>query len=244
MDMTKNLLLMGVIVGVVVFWGTSLHARFSSFDTSALSKPVVIELFTSQSCSSCPPADENLAKLAENPNIIALSFHVTYWDHLSWKDTLSKKFATDRQRGYSRYAGKSRVYTPQMVVNGTQEFVGSRGGDIAKALNNAIPVEPIAVTSDENNILSVQLPALDKGSYTLWVAGVKDEHEQTIPSGENRGKTVAYKNAVIEYASAGKWDGEHKTVQLEGFDTPEINRYIVLAQESGYGPIKAAGQSK
>lgn len=241
--MTKNLLLIAVIAAIVMLGGTKLHARFGGFDTNAVTEPVVVELFTSQSCSSCPPADKNLEKLAENPNIIALGFHVTYWDHLSWKDTLSQKFATDRQRAYSRHVGKSRVYTPQMVVNGTREFVGSRSGDIASALSSPSAVKPIAVSMDTSNILTLELPALENGNYTLWVAGIQNSHEQNIPSGENRGRTVTYKNAVLDYASAGQWDGEKGTKQFEGFTTKGIDRYVVLAQENGYGPIKAAGQT-
>ncbi len=241
--MSKNLLLTGVIMGLIVFWATSLHARFGSFNTNDMNKPVVIELFTSQSCSSCPPADENLAKLAENPNVIALGFHVTYWDHLHWKDTLSHQFATDRQRAYSRYVGKSRVYTPQMIVNGTREFVGSRGGDIANALKAANTIEPITVSVSNDNILTIDLPTIENDTYTLWIAGIKHETTQSIGSGENSGKTVTYKNAVIEYASGGDWNGNGDTRQLEGFDNKEIDAYIVIAQKSGYGPINAAGQS-
>lgn len=243
-DMTKNYLLLGMIVAVIIFAANKLHARYSPFDTSEMNKPVVIELFTSQSCSSCPPADKNLSKLAQSPNIIALGFHVTYWDHLSWKDTLSKRFSTDRQRSYSRYSGKSRVYTPQMVVNGTREFVGSRGGDIAKALKNATPVEPLNVSIDGNNILTLILPELKEGDYTLWVAGIQNEHEQSIPSGENRGRTVTYTNAVLDYASAGQWNGKAETRQFEAFTAEGIDHYIVLAQEKGYGPIAAAGQTE
>lgn len=242
--MSKNLLLIGVIVGLIMFWATSLHARFGTFDTNDMNKPVVIELFTSQSCSSCPPADKNLTKLAESPNVIALGFHVTYWDHLHWKDTLSHQFATDRQRAYSRYAAKSRVYTPQMIVNGTREFVGSRGGDIDSALKSAQAVELIKATVSDDNILTIDLPAIKNDAYTLWVAGVKHETTQNIGSGENSGKTVTYTNAVIEYASGGSWDGNANTRQLEGFDNKEIDAYIVIAQKSGYGPIKAAGQTE
>lgn len=234
---------MGIIVGVIVLGATKLHARYGTFDTNVVNKPVVIELFTSQSCSSCPPADDNLAKLAENPNIIALGFHVTYWDYLHWKDTLSRQFATDRQRAYSRHVGKSRVYTPQMVVNGTREFVGSRGGDIAQALENSVTVEPITIGINTDGILTLELPDLPEGNYTLWINGIKDQKTQKITSGENGGRTVNYVNSVIEHASGGQWDGTSETRNLEGFKNPEIDKYIVLAQKSGYGPIAAAGQT-
>ena len=112
-------------------------ARFVDVDAGASQSPVVVELFTSQSCSSCPPADRNLGKLSENPNVIALGFHVTYWNHLHWEDTLSNEFSTKRQRSYAAAFRNGRVYTPQMVVNGEQEFVGSNGSKVNAALKKA-----------------------------------------------------------------------------------------------------------
>ena len=228
------------MIGALTFWTSSLRAQFGNLESDAIDKPVVVELFTSQSCSSCPPADKNLAKLSENPNVIALGFHVTYWNHLHWEDTLSHEFATKRQRAYSNYKRSSRVYTPQMIINGDEEFVGSRSGVLNRALGRAKKVEPIKI-SDNGDSLNVTLPDLKDGNYTLWLAGTKDTHTQEIPSGENRGRTVTYHNAVLHYEKAGNWDGsaQELSVNKPGGD---IDRYVILAQESGHGPIKAAGK--
>ena len=239
--MIKNIILFAVLIALFTFWNNELQAQFGNLETKDLDKPVVVELFTSQSCSSCPPADKNLAKLSENPNVIALGFHVTYWNHLHWKDTLSNQFSTDRQRAYARHKGNGRVYTPQMVVNGGDEFVGSRSGSIKSSLNRAQEVDPIQVAEDGDK-LTVTLPSLKDGNYTLWLAGTKDTHTQEIPSGENRGRTVTYHNAVLHYEKAGNWDGFPQELS---FDKPagDIDNYVVLAQEGGYGPIIAAGKN-
>ena len=241
--MIKNILVLGLVGVLVMFWGKSLHARFGDFDAQTIDGPVVIELFTSQSCSSCPPADKNLGELTQNPNVIALSFHVTYWNYLHWKDTLSHQFSTDRQRAYAAHIGKRRVYTPQMIVNGSREFVGSRGGDIANALENARPLQTININIRDDGTLSAQMPELEHGEYTIWIAGIKAQHQQNIKSGENGGKTVTYHNAVIEFTTLGEWDGHATEKKADMFENTDIDRYVVLAQKSGYGFIAAAGQS-
>ncbi|MCD8526513.1 MAG: DUF1223 domain-containing protein [Alphaproteobacteria bacterium] len=134
--------------------------------------PVVVELFTSQSCSSCPAADKVLKDIAQRPGVIALGFHVTYWDHLGWKDTLSKSFATERQRNYAAERSSSRVYTPQMVVNGGEEFVGSDKSRLSRAISKASALSTITVDRHPQK-LSLSLPELSGGPYMLWVYGVR-----------------------------------------------------------------------
>lgn len=202
----------------------------------------VVELFTSQSCSSCPPADHVLASIADDPNIIALSFHVTYWNYLHWKDTLSHEFATKRQRAIAAYQKSRRVYTPQMVVNGADEFVGSRTSPLNSALNRAAPVEIIDITRS-GETLTLSLPDAQTGNYTLWLAGVKNTHTQAIPSGENRGRTVTYRNAVLSFKSHGTWNGASDNRTITITPTDGVDHYVVLAQENSYGKILAAGRS-
>ncbi|MEM7650922.1 MAG: DUF1223 domain-containing protein [Pseudomonadota bacterium] len=208
-----------------------------------MDSPIVVELFTSQSCSSCPPADKNLAALSEDPKVIALGFHVTYWNHLHWEDTLSQQFATDRQRAYSRYKRSSRFYTPQMIVNGNEEFVGSRKSAIQNALKNAKPIQTIRL-SKNGGMLKAELPKLETDRYTLWLIGTKNSHTQEIPSGENRGRTVTYKNAVTQYKNLQSWDGEPQDIEINISDESVPDHYVLIAQKAGHGPIMAAGKTE
>jgi len=205
--------------------------------------PVVVELFTSQSCSSCPPADALLGELAKHDTIIALGCHVTYWDHLNWRDTLSRKFCTDRQRAYARQMGSLQVYTPQMVVNGDIEFVGSNRAKASQAIASTT-VQPIKLSLD-NDTLTATLPALTSGPalQTLWLFSTHSDHTQAIKSGENRGKTITYVNSVQTLEQLGTWSG---TAQTLSFPLPkgeaENPSYVLIAQPQGFGAITAAGR--
>lgn len=228
------------------FGGKTLHARFGDLDLSASSVPVVVELFTSQSCSSCPPADKVLSELADNPNVIALSCHVDYWDHLHWKDTLSQSFCTDRQRSYARAMNSRRVYTPQMVVNGRSEFVGSNRGQAGNVISKAQKtpnVKMIEIAKSGDDSVEITLPQLVKGGdYTVWIMGYNAPHTQSIPSGENRGRTVLYKNSVTALDTLGRWSGEGRTERFtlpKGTNTAGL---AVIAQDGTHGHIAAAGK--
>lgn len=216
-----------------------------------LKTPVVAELFTSQSCSSCPPADEVLGELAAIDNVIALGCHVTYWDHLNWKDTLSLPACTERQRAYAREQGSNRVYTPQMVINGRAEFVGSNRFDAQRRLDAAKgQVLPLALEW-MNGALSVSLPALKRPAQTeltLWLAAIGPDRTQSIRSGENRGRTLHYVHPVSALAPIGTWDGQAGTRTLpppDGFVTPDTEGLALLVHEGRTGgrtgPIRAAG---
>jgi hypothetical protein len=233
-----------LILGIfTIFGGNFSKAPLADDSDHTKDAPIVVELFTSQCCSSCPPADRNLGELSQNPNIIPLAFHVTYWNHLHWEDTLSREFSTQRQRAIARHKRSSRVYTPQMVINGSEEFVGSRSGRIRSGLKNAEKLENI-ILEKEGDTLHATLPTTTQANYTLWLAGVKSAHTQKIPSGENRGKTVTYHNTVLTLENIGHWNGasEARTIDLRP-PTPTIDHYVLLAQTGGYGEIVAAGKS-
>lgn len=216
-----------------------------------IQNPIVLELFTSQSCSSCPPADRLLGKLAQdNPNVIALSCNVTYWNHLHWKDILSREFCNTRQRSYVGELNARGAYTPQIVINGKHEMVGSSAGRINSALKTEIAsstVKPINLKLENKNTLEITLPnlqGLERGSdYTLLLLAHNSDHTQKIPSGENTGRTVEYTNPVEEITSLGKWDGSPKTFTSDISVLPNATGYVVLAQKnSATGKIRAAGK--
>lgn len=227
-----------------IFWSQYIYA---SLDDNLLSKneenPIVIELYTSQSCSSCPPADRILSEISDKPGVITLGFHVTYWDHLQWKDSLSRKFATERQHDYSDKAGGRRVYTPQMIVNGTTQFVGSNKGDLAKAIKDSRPVLPLSIARDRNYI-NINLPNIQnfKGSAHIWLYALQKNYTQTMPSGENKGKTVNYSSAVLYEESLGRWNGIQKITSTPVPKINNIDSLVVLVQQDAHGPIIAAGR--
>lgn len=212
-----------------------------SVPDGAVDTLTVVELFTSQSCSSCPPADKLLGEIGNNPNVITLGFHVTYWDHLHWKDTLSQEFSTNRQRAYANAKSRGRVYTPQMIVNGGAQFVGSSRGKLQNALNNSQTIKSLQL-SKEGNDFTFQAPEMPLGKYHVWIYGTQKEHTQSIPSGENRGRTVTYHNAVKAEIDGGTWDGKAQSFTFEALQGNQIDEVTVIIQKDGYGDIVAAGK--
>jgi len=245
--MRHKLLFLPFLIAIV---GLSMLGQRGSVDAAnpvpapAHKAPVVVELFTSQSCSSCPPADALLGELAKHDNVIALGCHVTYWDHLNWRDTLSRKFCTERQRAYARHMGANQVYTPQMVVNGTVQFVGSNRAKASQAIASST-VQPIKLERTDTNTLTATLPVLAGGPalQTLWMMRTHSEHTQAIKSGENRGKTITYVNSVETLEQVGTWSGSAQTLS---FPLPkgeaENPSFTLIAQPQGFGGITAAGR--
>jgi len=209
--------------------------------------PAVIELFTSQGCSSCPPADALLGELAEKPDFVALSFSVDYWDYLGWHDTLASPSNSERQRNYAKARGDGRVYTPQMVVDGVAHV---NGGDEA-ALKAAVAVAekrlahvkvPIAMHADGDTLV-VDVGAAPEGSdkraATIWLAVAKEVEKVEIARGENRGRDLSYHHAVRELSPIGMWQGEAITLRLPLKDLKTMGGdcLFALLQVEDYGPI-------
>ncbi len=167
----------------------------------------VVELFTSQGCSSCPPADRVLQGLASRPGVIALGFHVDYWDSLGWKDTLDSSANTTRQQAYASHFGSNQVYTPQAVVDGEADAVGSNSGAIAGLMKNALPVD-VAINGKTVSVGS------GSGSATLWRVDYTRHASVKIARGENRGSTIAYVNAVRGMTRLGAWSGKEEQYSL------------------------------
>lgn len=219
---------------------------FSAKAQENTSAPIVLELFTSQSCSSCPPADKILDELADSDeNIIALSCNVTYWNHLHWEDTLSQDFCTTRQRNYVNGFGKRSAYTPQLVINGEYEMVGSRGRKINKTIDdikNSDGLKRISLERDNKN-LTINLPTLSKSQYVVTLLHHGARHTQSIPSGENRGRTVNYTNPVQAIEILGTWDGEGNVATYDLNDVVDSKAIVVLVHKgSPTGEIVAAGK--
>jgi hypothetical protein len=184
-----------------------------SSPASAGARPVVVELFTSQGCSSCPPADALLAELARRDDVIALGFHISYWDGLAWKDPFSSQSSTDRQRAYARLFDLGQVYTPQMVVDGAREMVGSDRVKVEAALHDARPeaIAPVTFVADRR---SVTIGAGD-GRGSVLLVRFAQERTTRVAGGENARRTLQDANAVESLVSLGSWDGSPLRFAIE-----------------------------
>jgi hypothetical protein len=191
--------------GVIVGLGLAVALTAAGHAQEA---PTVVELFTSQGCSSCPPADGFLTDLAhQRHDVLPLAFHVTYWDYLGWKDPYSLEAATARQRAYARNLGEDGVYTPQMVVDGTAGFVGSDRSEglktIAAAVHKTIPV---SVGRDGQTLL-IKVGA-GTGRAQVLLVGFDFSHKTPIGRGENSGRTLLESNIVRSLTPIGAWSGD------------------------------------
>ncbi len=211
-------------------------------------KPVV-ELFTSQGCSSCPPADELLGKLAQRKDIIALTFNVDYWDYLGWRDTLGKAEFSARQRRYARSRGDGAVYTPQAVVNGRAHTVGSHARRVGALLHRAATtkdmIAPKLSVRQKNGMVVISVSQAGKplpDNATVYVAGVQPSVTVPIRRGENRGRTITYTNVVRKLMAVGTWTGEATEIQVDPrtIMAGKVSACAVLVQAGDAGPIYAA----
>ncbi len=178
---------------------------------------VLVELFTSQGCSSCPPADKNLAALAERDDVIALSLHVTYWDYLGWRDTFGRDEHTRRQVAYRDVMGARVIYTPQVIVHGVTDVPGHRGKAIDAAIAKARETEPRAkleILSEGGMIKAVLAAAEVPERCTVWIASYNKVEAVQIERGENAGRKITYHNVVTKLMRVGSWDGTAQQVAL------------------------------
>jgi len=234
----------------------SAAALFVAFLQPAQADPprAVVELFTSQGCSSCPPADAVLVELAREPDIVALSFPVNYWDYLGWKDTLAHKAFTERQKAYAHARSDRQVYTPQMIINGTKPCVGSDRARVeasireATGTQTALPLNVDVKEQDGTVTISVEETKMaEMRAADVWILPVLREHTVPIERGENRGKTVTYANVVRGLKRIGEWRGGSARfeVPLEAA-RGGADGYVVLLQtseQSRPGVILGAAQS-
>lgn len=210
----------------------------------------VLELFTSQGCSSCPAADALLRRYAERPAVIALSLPVDYWDHLGWKDTLASPKHALRQKGYAKALGTGNVYTPQVVVNGAAQAVGSNEAEIEKAIYRATKDGGLRRVSVEakadGDKLKIEIGPSGAGgaaetSGTVWLAVIEPRVDVEIKRGENRGRTLSYVNVVRELTPVGMWSGQPLKLELPSNAVLEAGRrYALIVQASDGGRIVGA----
>ena len=210
--------------------------------------PVVVELFTSQGCSSCPPADALLRELAARDDVLPLALHVDYWDYIGWADSFALHAHTERQREYARAAGRDMVFTPQMIVMGQQSVVGARSMKLAELILHHLqdpPVISVTVAEDGTGprVALRPLGAPVSGPLDVLLVRYAPLRRVEITRGENTGRTVDYANVVEGWERLGQWDGATPVRFAVKAPTGD-QRAAVLVQQAGHGPILAAARVK
>jgi hypothetical protein len=204
------------------------------------SRPAVVELFQSQGCSSCPPANAALAAYADRPDILALTYAVTYWDRLGWKDTFAQSAFTERQYAYARSLGDSGVYTPEVVVNGRAAGVGAEAAEVtALAAKTDRGASGPSLTL-EADAVAIGAGAAPAGGAEVWLALYDPRTiEVAVARGENAGRKLAHRNVVKHLTRLGAWNGAATRLPLP--PSGGLARAVIV-QQRGVGPILAAAK--
>ncbi|USI73491.1 DUF1223 domain-containing protein [Sphingomonas morindae] len=226
------------LLGATAMATASLHGTASL--AAPAKPPVVVELFQSQGCSDCPPAQENLNRLADRPDVLALSFGVSYWDYLGWKDSFASPQFTQRQRDYSAANNGAGVATPQYWINGRQTVLGANPARVAQLIAQGGPRGPSILLADDR--VQIGQGAAPKGGADILLVRY-DPRTIAVPirAGENGGRTVAHRDIVRELVRIGRWNGGPQAVRLPASRVPGL-RTAILVQAGKGGPIIAAAK--
>lgn len=229
-------------LGAIVLGGSAL--------AGGTREPIMVELFTSQGCSSCPEADAFLGELQARRDVIAVSFSIDYWDYIGWRDTLASHENTLRQQAYSKVLSSHQMYTPEMVIDGDENVAGNQREQAlaiierckAEDVEERIPVT-LKLVGDE---VDVGLGAGPKREATVWMAHTLSSRAVDIGRGENRGRVITYHNIVRSFAAVGKFSGEPLSLRLPVKGQPGENSdgIVVWVQTGEMGQILGAAQIK
>lgn len=236
---------MGILHRLSAFASVLATASAFAGATAAQDQVVVVEMFTSQGCSSCPPADAIFSELAEQDDIIALGLHVHYWDYLGWKDAFAqKKFARRQEYLNMNIPSRYRRVTPQMVFNGQAQVAGARAAVIAQEIREIRSQKPMAAldVSARGNRLDLRLVPLSSktGPSDIYLVHYFKKAVVPIKSGENRGRIVSYSNIVSSWETIGQWNG--KSPMKLSYTLTRDEPFAVIVQAQNFGPIYAAGR--
>ncbi len=238
--MIKTRTLNGFVGGIAASLVVATMSGSASAENS-----VVVELYTSQGCSSCPAADEVLKSLKKQPNVIALSLNVDYWDYLGWKDDLALPGNAVRQRKYAKMMRSRHVYTPQLMVDGKMDVIGSRRSQVDSAIENFSGDKDEArvdaqLEGDKVNV-AVSAETSESRDAIIWLVGFDDGIVKNVGGGENRGRSIEYSNVVREWREVGRWDGE-SAINLKVSRPAGKGGLAVIVQEGEVGEILGAKQ--
>jgi hypothetical protein len=205
--------------------------------------PVVVELFTSQGCSSCPPANANLAAIGDRPDVLALSFGVTYWDYLGWKDSFARPEFTNRQYAYEHTLHRATAYTPQMVVNGDMDLIGNSADELDRMIGAArsqMPGSAPHVMLDGGKVM-ISGGSAPEDTADVWLVRYDPNIVQVpVARGENGGRTLPHKNVVHELTRLSGWTGQ--AVSFDVSPAADGLKTAILVQSAYTGPILAAAK--
>lgn len=236
---------LAVVTGTYLTAATMIPSAPAFAESDAAMPPVVVELFTSQGCNSCPPAEAFLNELADEEGIIALELHVDYWDYIGWADPFANPEITQRQRDYASALALRYVYTPQMVIDGRLNVVGSHRQQVRAAIGQStLRGKPIAVEFTETDGGKIVIPAghSPDGGATVWLAIYDGLHETEVKRGENRGKTLKNRHVVRELEELAVWTGERLEIPVDLARVAALGRAgcAILVQQGRTGPIIGA----
>ena len=220
----------------------SFLGMFHTTQVMAQNGPVVVELYTSQGCSSCPPADAMLHDLAKRDDVIALALHVDYWDYIGWKDVFGSADNTARQHAYARAANATTVYTPQMVIGGVDHVIGSRPMQVMDAVQaHSRQANPVNVTlTRRGDRVTINARAQGRGDYVVQLVRYTPEETVSIRRGENAGRDLSYAHIVTSWDVISRWDGR-SALALDAA-APGDSPIVVIVQQASNGPIVGAAE--
>jgi hypothetical protein len=231
-----------VLLGAFLFGGSAL--------AGGTREPIMVELFTSQGCSSCPAADVFLGELQSRQDVVAISFNIDYWDYIGWRDTLASHENTLRQQAYARVLSSHQVYTPEMVIDGADNVPGNQRDKALKIIerrksadvDQRIPVT-LRLAGDE---VDVSIGPGPKRDATVWMAHTASARTVNIGRGENRGRIVTYHNVVRSFAAVGKFSGDPLSLRLptKGQPGESTDGIVVWVQTGEMGKIYGVAQIK
>ena len=229
---------------LVAMLGAAVATMTASANGAPAGPPTVVELFQSQGCSSCPPANENILTLTDRSDLLVLSFGVIYWDRLGWKDTFASKEYTQRQYDYANGGLHRRnVATPQVVINGHVDIVGNRRDELVRAVDSSKLSASASTISRSGDKLTVSAASSAAGIADVWLVRYDPRTVQVpIQAGENGGRTLPHRNVVRELVRLGGWSGKAATYQLPAESDPDC-RTAILVQVASGGSIIASFKS-
>lgn len=245
-ELCAGLMVRAMLQRTLTVLAFSLVAAFGVTTAGEAAKtPVVVELFTSQGCDTCPPADAELSQLADRKDVIALTLPVTYWDMLGWRDTMASDANTRRQKAYAGAMGHGGVYTPQMIVDGITDLVGNRAQAVDAAIaarTGASEAVHVSLQTTPGELHVSIAAASASGDATIWLFDVLTRATVKVGAGENNGRTLSYRNIVRNVKSIGVWKGQAFSLSLPRNDpaVPQHDAVAVVVQQGGYGKVLGA----